>query len=121
MLESDLETNEDGVALSYEGVLKLSKDSIRKTAFGTTIDWLTVAKACYDWVMEGNSPEFAGSWILKYMKHKGYHPSWFPGLRRLAAYGILERIEVSRGGKRAYWRFVDFDGTSRALQELGRL
>ena len=76
-------------------------------------DWLPIVRACYDEAAEAQ--EFAGAWISKRLGH------WFPSLRLLVRYGILTKIETTRGGRRAYYHMPDREGVGEALQELGIL
>jgi len=63
--------------------------------------------------------EFAGSWVLQEMARQTGEPAWRPGVRRLAAYGIIEKSgESTRGGRRAYYRMPDREGVRLALDEL---
>ncbi len=71
-------------------------------------EWLPAVVACYN-----RTGEFAGKWILRQI---GWQPN---SLRPLASRGILERVDTSRGGHRAYYRMVDWEGVGRALQEEG--
>lgn len=43
------------------------------------------------------------------------------GAKNSVAYGILERIKTTRGGRRAYYVMPDPEGAKKALQELGVL
>jgi len=46
-------------------------------------------------------------------------PEWQPGLRRLVAYGLLEKVgESTRGGRRAYYRMPDRPGVEEALKKI---
>jgi hypothetical protein len=76
-------------------------------------EWLDVVRACYD--QANQTQEFAGAWVRRRLGH------WFPSLRTLARYGILEKVDTSRGGKRAYYRMPDREGVEKAMQELGIL
>lgn len=91
--------------LGYAGVKRLAEE--RK-------DWLPLVKASLECAKEYK--EFAGSWVLSKAKVK-----WVPGLRSLATYGILKRIDTSRGGRRAYYIMPDPEGVEKALRELGVL
>ena len=42
-------------------------------------------------------------------------PSWRPGLRLLAAHGLIEKVGESTRGPRAYYRMPDPDGVEQAL------
>jgi len=61
--------------------------------------------------------EFAGCWVLKIVKEKReFYPAG-PGLKKLAAYGILKRTETTRNGRRAYYVMQDPEGVEKALKE----
>ena len=77
-------------------------------------NWLPMVKASLELAKENG--EFAGSWVLNRLKEIGIN--WFPGLRTLTAYKILERIDTSRGGRRAYYKMLDPDGVEKALKEI---
>jgi len=62
--------------------------------------------------------EFAGSWVLRQIREKGEFYPLGPGLRTLAAYGILKRTETSRNGRRAYYIMPDPEDVERALKEF---
>jgi hypothetical protein len=63
--------------------------------------------------------EFAGSWVLQEMARQTGEPAWRPGVRRLAAYGIIQKSgESTRGGRRAYYRMPDIEGVNEALADL---
>lgn len=61
--------------------------------------------------------EFAGCWVLKKIKEKREFYPVGPGLKKLAAYGILKRTETTRSGRRAYYIMPDPEGVGRALKE----
>jgi len=64
--------------------------------------------------------EFAGAWVLDELQRRVSKDAWFPNLRILVSYGVLEKSgESTRGGQRAYYRMPDPDGVSRALSDLG--
>ena len=66
------------------------------------------------------SHEFAGAWVLDELQRRVSNDAWFPNLRILVSYGVLEKSgESTRGGQRAYYRMPDPDGVSRALSDLG--
>ncbi len=96
----------------YDGTIRLAKEkSTFKDPHGNIVDWLFVVKNCYE--LSEKIKEFAGSWVAK----KG----WFPSLRTLAKYGIVEKTETTRSGRRAYYIMPDRDGVGKALKELGYL
>jgi len=84
-------------------------------------DWLPVLQAACEQARKAEpyGGEFAGSWVLQELGQQTGKPAWRPGLRRLVAYGLLEKSgESTRGGRRAYYRMPDRDGVQRALKEL---
>jgi hypothetical protein len=93
---------------SYNGVKRLAKERP---------DWLPIVKECL--ACAEKYGEFAGSWVLNEVKKIGI--KWFPGLRILTSYGILERTETNRGGRRAYYIMPDPEGVKKALGELESL
>jgi hypothetical protein len=76
-------------------------------------EWLDVVRACYD--EAAVTDEFAGAWVVKRLGR------WFPSLRILGRYGILQKVDSSRGGRRAYYRMPDREEVGRALRDLGVL
>lgn len=76
--------------------------------------WLPVVKASYDLALRTNN-RFAGAWVLWQLKLSG------PSLRTLVRYGVLETIDTSRRGHRAYYRMLDPEGVARDLTALGVL
>jgi hypothetical protein len=62
--------------------------------------------------------EFAGAWVLWKLQEVTGRPQWRPGLRTLVAYGLIEKTDSARGGRRAYYRMRDRPGVESALQEL---
>jgi len=79
-------------------------------------DWLPVVESALAVSRNCQGGSFAGSWVLHKAKEKGI--DWFPNLKRLVTFGILERKELSRGGKRAYYSMPDSEGVEKALREL---
>ena len=56
--------------------------------------------------------------MLQELAQQSGRPEWQPGLRRLVAYGLLEKVgESTRGGRRAYYRMPDRFGVEEALNE----
>ena len=80
-------------------------------------DWLDVVRAC---VVEATRcrGEFAGAWVLREAKKSGR--DWLPNLRPLVACGILQRTDVARGGRRAYYVMPDIEGVKTALMDVDR-
>jgi len=63
--------------------------------------------------------EFAGSWVLKELESRAGRKRWIPNLRLLVTYGILEKSgQSTRGGRRAYYRFVNLAATQDALEQI---
>ena len=62
--------------------------------------------------------DFAGSWVLQEMAQQTGKPAWRPGLRRLSAFGLIEKTDTSRGGRRAYYRMPDRPAVEQVLAEL---
>jgi hypothetical protein len=68
----------------------------------------------------GPAADLAGSWIFDRARTK-IPDFWIPNFKPFVSHGILIRVSGSRGGRRAYYRLVDPEGTKRALIELGVL
>lgn len=99
----------------YVGTLRLAGECrYYNLQFGSGRgDWLVVVKACYEEALR--SSIFSGSRIARIV-------GWFPSLRTLVRYGILEKCgPTSRGGRRAYYKMPDPEGVRKALEELGHL
>ena len=96
--------------MSYDGVKRLSEERP---------DWIPIVMECLECAQKYN--KFAGSWVLSGLAEKRKKKVWKPGLRTLAAYGILEKVTTSRGGRRAYYIMPDLEGAKKALVELGFL
>lgn len=70
--------------------------------------------------------DFAGSWVLQELKRLigqsgpvlTGDSAWRPGLRRLSAYGLIEKVDTARGGRRAYYRMPDRETVEEALAEI---
>ena len=86
-----------------------------KRFLGDHPDRLLVVRACVT-LAERTRGEFAGAWVFREARSLGVQ--WFPNLRSLASYGILQRTDVSRGGRRAYYIMQDIDGVNAALKEF---
>jgi hypothetical protein len=82
--------------------------------------WIPILECIVELVREfesqGFGKEFCGSWVLNKAVKKGI--KWFPGLRTLVAYGILQKTYTTRGGRRAYYIMPDIEGVEKALQEI---
>jgi hypothetical protein len=76
--------------------------------------WLPVLGACYE-VALSTSNRFCGAWVCSHLGR------WFPSLKTLVRYGILEKLDTSRGGRRTYYRMVDLEGVCRDMTGLGIL
>jgi hypothetical protein len=81
-------------------------------------EWLSVLDAAIT-VAANAEPyggEFAGAWVLDELA-KGGGQRWFPNLRILVSYGLIEKSGPStRGGRRAYYRMPDRIEIEQALQ-----
>ena len=77
--------------------------------------WIPVVRACLREARRVKG-DFAGAWVLQETKKEGVQ--WFPNLRILVSYGILQRTDVTRAGRRAYYIMPDIDGVEKALNEL---
>jgi hypothetical protein len=84
-------------------------------------DWIPVLRAACVVAERTEGFEFAGRWVLQEWQREAGTPSaWQPGLRRLVAYGLIEKVgESTRGGRRAYYRMPDRLAVERALEEIG--
>ena len=84
-------------------------------------EWIAVLEAALA-VAARSEPfttEFAGSWVLKELESRAGRRQWIPNLRLLVTYGILEKSgESTRGGRRAYYRFVNRRATETALEQI---
>lgn len=84
-------------------------------------DWVPVLEAAIA-VASRSEPfgaEFAGSWVLKELESRAGRRQWIPNLRLLVTYGILEKSgESTRGGRRAYYRFVNRVAVQEALEQI---
>ena len=93
--------------MSYAGTKRLLEEKP---------EWLPILRECVKCAEKYG--EFAGSWVLKGVERELKKKVWVPGLRTLVAYGILKKVDTSRGGRRAYYIIPDIEGTKKALQEL---
>ena len=86
-------------------------------------DWLPILRAaCTLAERTGPDGQFAGRWVLQeYAARTGKteEEAWQPGLRRLVAYGLIEKVGSARGGQRAYYRMPDREAIEQTLVELG--
>jgi hypothetical protein len=89
--------------------------------------WLPIIEASLRCAKQYN--KFAGKWVLEELNKSGWlgfrsgskSVKWFPGLRTLVAYGILNREGTAKGGRGAYYSVPDPEGVEKALRELGFL
>lgn len=97
------------------GYMRIKRLAIEKP------EWLPIVESALECAKRLNSKELAGSWVLNEAIRRGITwkgKNWFPGLRTLAAYGILKKVDTTRGGRRAYYVIEDMEGIEKALQEL---
>lgn len=93
----------------YEGTSRLLHDHV---------EWAPIVAAAVERAKTVKVGGFAGAWVLQLAKKRGIH--WMPGLRKLVAYGILEKEgDSTRGGRRAYYTMPDIKGVEEALNEIG--
>lgn len=84
-------------------------------------DWLAVLEAALAVAnrSEPSGGEFAGSWVLQELVSRAGRRQWIPNLRLLVTYGLLEKSgETTRGGRRAYYRFVNRQAVEVALEQV---
>ncbi len=84
-------------------------------------DWIPILRAACVQARKSElyGGQFAGSWVLREASTTVSGRVWRPGLRRLVAYGLLEKVgESTRGGRRAYYRMPRRDEIESALAEL---
>ena len=79
-------------------------------------DWAPTLRACLAEARRTGENGFAGAWALQEAKRTS-NVRWFPNLRPLVSAGILERRDVTRGGRRAYYVMLDPDGVEGAINE----
>jgi len=78
---------------SYAGTVALLRDHP---------EWRGVVIAALEESKTIKSEKFAGAWVLERAQKHGVR--WIPNLRKLVAYGILEKEGAStRGGRRSYY------------------
>lgn len=78
-------------------------------------DWIPALDAALAVVDRIDGEEFAGAWVFDELERRGGRR--IPNLRVLAGYGLIEKSGPStRGGRRAYYRFVDRTGVEQALR-----
>jgi hypothetical protein len=87
-------------------------------------EWLPILRAaCTLAERVGPDGQFAGRWVLQEYGAKTGRTgvdAWQPGLRRLVAYGLIQKVgESTRGGRRAYYRMPDREAIEHILGELG--
>ncbi len=84
-------------------------------------DWIAVLEAALAVASrcEPFGAEFAGSRVLKELESRAGRRQWIPNLRLLVTYGILEKSgQSTRGGRRAYYRFVNRVAIQEALEQI---
>jgi hypothetical protein len=86
-------------------------------------DWIPVLRAAVAVAarVDDYGGQFAGSWVLdEWAREAKPDLAWKPGLRTLAAYGLIEKVGAStRGGRRAYYRMPERAAINDALNEIG--
>ena len=93
---------------TYEAVILLLREHPR---------WRGILMAALEEAKTIQTGRFAGTWVLERAKKHGVN--WVPNLRKLVAYGILDKDGYStRGGRRAYYRMPDIEGVEKALNDV---
>lgn len=93
---------------SYEGTVALLHEHP---------GWRNIVIASVEAAKAVTTGRFAGKWVLDRAKQHGVQ--WMPNLRKLTAYGILEKEgESTQGGRRAYYTMPDVQGVERALRDV---
>src|SRR2546423_3528786 len=85
-------------------------------------EWIPVLEAACAVAdrVEAYGGEFAGAWVIDELERRSGRRTWFPNLRVLVSYGLIEKAgESSRGGRRAYYRFAAKESVKEALNRLG--
>lgn len=77
--------------------------------------WSPIIQTCLELVDSGIE-EFSATWVLKKTRSKGIYFS--QNLKPLVTAGILVKTRTSRGGKRAYYKFVDKSIVTVALNNM---
>jgi len=83
-------------------------------------DWLPILRAACIQARQTETTcgEFAGSWVLQEVARMSGRPEWRPGLRLLSSWGLIEKTDTARGGRRAYYRMPDRPSVECALDEV---
>ena len=92
----------------YRGVMRLAHENPK---------WIPVVWATLE-TAKNTRGDFAGAWVLNRAKEKGVN--WFPNLRILVTYGVLQKEGTARAGRRAYYTMPDQKGVETALQEISQ-
>src|SRR5438445_11075863 len=108
--------------MRYDVVMAVSQETraVRRLAVEHP-EWIAVLEAAMAVATRSDAldAEFAGSWVLKELESRAGRRQWIPNLRLLVTYGILEKSgESTRGGRRAYYRFVNRPAVQDALEQI---
>ena len=96
----------------YEAVMRLAQERP---------DWLPAVRAALAEADRVLGSDFAGAWVLRELQRQHAVRTWYPNLRLLVGYGIVEKSgESVRQKQRAYYRMPDPAGVRRALARLDR-
>jgi hypothetical protein len=96
------------------------QDAVMKLAYEHP-EWIPILRAACAQAekTEPYGGQFAGRWVLQEVQAQTGERAWQPGLRRLVAYGLLEKAgESTRGGRRAYYRMPNRTEVQAALKAL---
>ena len=80
---------------------------------------LLLLQACLDLPIKDDRGTFAGEWLKDYCERKGipFHQGW---LTKLSNEGLLTKDDLTRGGKRRYYRIADEDLAQEVLSQIAR-
>jgi hypothetical protein len=75
---------------------------------------LSLLRVCLDYPHKDNKGSFAGEWIKNECERRGvpFHQAW---LTKLVNEGLLVKDDLTRGGKRRYYRITDAELARRVL------
>jgi len=79
---------------------------------------LSLLRVCMEFAHKDNIGSFAGEWIKNECERQGVasHQAW---LSKLVNEGLLAKNDLTRGGKRRYYRIADTELARRVLSLTG--
>jgi hypothetical protein len=84
-------------------------------------EWIPVLEAACAVAdrVEAYGGEFAGAWVVDELATQTGRRAWVPNLRVLVSYGLIEKVgESSRGGRRAYYKFLAKEAVKKTLAQI---